>query len=88
MGHLALVSQTLRMPFYPKERRLFQTLIYIYIYRSIMMHVTLFRYFVVDSLLIVHGNLDPSKLVKYQKKARDSVILIASTAIKPDEILQ
>ena len=53
-----------------------------------MMHVTLFRYFVADSLLIVHGNLDPSELVKYQKKARDSVILIASTAITPDEILQ
>ena len=53
-----------------------------------MMHVTLFRYFAADSLLIVHGNLDPSELVKYQKKARDSVILIASTAITPDEILQ
>ena len=49
-----------------------------------MMHVTLFRYFAADSLLIVHGNLDPSELAK----ARDSVILIASTAITPDEILQ
>ena len=53
-----------------------------------MMHVTLFHYFAADSLLIVHGNLDPSELVKYQKKVRDSVILIASTAIKPDDIFQ
>ena len=53
-----------------------------------MMHVTLFRYFAADSLLIVHGNLDPSELVKYPKKARDSVVLIASIAITPDDIFQ
>ena len=44
-GHLALVSQTLRLPFYPKikGRWLFQTLIYIGQYRCMWRFFVIFR---------------------------------------------